>query len=389
MFVFLMAKKSFLNTAFFYIHLPIVVALLFAYAAPYVSPENFWLLAFPALGYLPLLLFHIFLTIFWWLRSSWQRFFVSLLVLGLGWNLMQKNIAFNIFPFNNTTQTQETLQQQSIKLLTYNVRNFDLYNWTENVAARNKMMDFIREEEPDILCFQEFYTEDIGEFHNIKLLINELAFRDYHFVKTQTLKNKHHWGVAIFSRYPIKKRGQIKFKTNTGNAVAFADIEAAGQIFRVYAAHLQSIKLGRKDLAYVESIGKAPEKTESNKHLKSITAIAAKLKHAFIKRGAQARLVAQHIEESPYPAVLCGDFNDTPSSYTYHTLQTGLTDAFLAKGFGTGGTYNGPLPSLRIDYVLLSDQLQAEAFEIVKKDYSDHYPVSCTFGLPVRQQPVQ
>ena len=49
--------------------------------------------------------------------------------------------------------------------------------------------------------------------------------------------------------------------------------------------------------------------------------------------------------------ILCGDFNDTPLSYTYRQLSRKLTDSFIEKGRGIGNTYIGEFPSFRICYI--------------------------------------
>ena len=68
-------------------------------------------------------------------------------------------------------------------------------------------------------------------------------------------------------------------------------------------------------------------------------------------RAHQAEEIQRHIDGSPYPVILCGDFNDTPLSYTYRQLSRKLTDSFIEKGRGIGNTYIGGFPSFRIDYV--------------------------------------
>ncbi|MFK7903827.1 MAG: endonuclease/exonuclease/phosphatase, partial [Chitinophagales bacterium] len=72
---------------------------------------------------------------------------------------------------------------------------------------------------------------------------------------------------------------------------------------------------------------------------------------------------------------------DTPTSFTYQTISNKLQDAFLESGLGLGGTYAGPLPSFRIDYVLLDPSFEVRSTEVIRKKYSDHYPVTCEFRI--------
>jgi endonuclease/exonuclease/phosphatase family metal-dependent hydrolase len=73
--------------------------------------------------------------------------------------------------------------------------------------------------------------------------------------------------------------------------------------------------------------------------------------------------------------------NDTPFSYAYHTLSYGLKDSFSERGSGFGITYNGPIPGLRIDYILTSPQINIHSHDVLSSTLSDHYPVFSTVSL--------
>ncbi len=81
------------------------------------------------------------------------------------------------------------------------------------------------------------------------------------------------------------------------------------------------------------------------------------------------------------PMILCGDFNDTPVSYTYHKLSRNLNDAFIGSGTGMGTTFRGNFPYVRIDYLLYSDDFKAYHYKTGKINWSDHYPVMARFRL--------
>ncbi|MBL4655878.1 MAG: hypothetical protein JKY33_08665 [Bacteroidia bacterium] len=78
---------------------------------------------------------------------------------------------------------------------------------------------------------------------------------------------------------------------------------------------------------------------------------------------------------------MCGDFNDTPSSYAYEQISKHLTDNFDKGNFGLGATYAGELP-IRIDYILNSKSITATKQQIIKEKFSDHYPLVCSFEYP-------
>jgi endonuclease/exonuclease/phosphatase family metal-dependent hydrolase len=82
------------------------------------------------------------------------------------------------------------------------------------------------------------------------------------------------------------------------------------------------------------------------------------------------------MSQSPYPVIAAGDFNDTPLSYTYSILSNKMRDVFYERGKGIGTTYSGKIPFLRIDYILTDLCFTPLKFSIIKKKYSDHYPIA-------------
>jgi endonuclease/exonuclease/phosphatase family metal-dependent hydrolase len=182
------------------------------------------------------------------------------------------------------------------------------------------------------------------------------------------------FGIATLSRYPIVEKGVVPFDREGTNMCIYTDIDYNGKIVRVYNMHLQSLHFKQTDLEFLKSLNFSDEQT-----LAGAKNIFSRFKHAFIRREEQAKTIREHINDCPYPVVLCGDFNDTPLSYSYELLKGDLIDAFQEKGTGIGSTYNGAFPLLRIDYVLHSANLQLHYFEKKKEDLSDHYPLVAYF----------
>ena len=96
------------------------------------------------------------------------------------------------------------------------------------------------------------------------------------------------------------------------------------------------------------------------------------MKLAFSRRGRQAVIVRDEMDRSPYPSVICGDFNDIPNSYTYSHIKGNWQDAFLQKGFGIGRSFITMAPTLRIDYILPDNHFDILQFDMVDEDLSDH-----------------
>ena len=99
------------------------------------------------------------------------------------------------------------------------------------------------------------------------------------------------------------------------------------------------------------------------------------MRSSITRRPKQVDIVLEDIRNSPVESIVTGDFNDTPMSYTYQQLKKGKKDSFVEAGKGLGGTYSGLWPFIRIDYVLLPGSCKVQYHKVVRKPFSDHYPI--------------
>lgn len=162
------------------------------------------------------------------------------------------------------------------------------------------------------------------------------------------------------------------------NVSVYSDIViGAGDTVRVFNNHLESNKLTSSDLKKY----KLSAETFDNDGLRSATeTMANKLGAAYRARAKQANTVAAAIARTPYPVVVCGDFNDVAQSYAYHTLAHGMTDAVTATRWGYNYTFHTNGLLVGIDHILLDERHFAPiASNIAHIDFSDHYPVVATF----------
>lgn len=346
------------------------VSLLLSYLAACVNPSLFYLLAFFGLAYPFFLVINIIFVLFWLL--TWKRqIFVSLASILIGWSHLGKFIEVNPDQNNNGSG-------QKIKIMSFNVRVFDLYNWTGNTKTRNKIFDLLKDESADIICFQEFfYSEKKNYFNTLDTLLQIQEAKNFHTEFTKTVLDTHRFGIATFSKFPILNRGKVEFATIGNNLCIYSDIKINEDTIRVYNAHLASLHFARSDYKFLDEIAQV----ETGEQMKGIRQILKRIKEAFIKRASQADAISKHISESPYRVILCGDFNDTPHSYAYSTISGNLKDAFTESGNGIGATYIGRISPFRIDYILHSQSLFSSGFETIPEELSDHYPISCTIKL--------
>ncbi|HNW54622.1 MAG TPA: endonuclease/exonuclease/phosphatase family protein, partial [Bacteroidales bacterium] len=157
------------------------------------------------------------------------------------------------------------------------------------------------------------------------------------------------------------------------------DVKIGKDTIRVLNLHLESIKFGKEDYNFVSEITTTPSNNDKLK--KGSWSILSKMKFAYIKRASQIEKVAGYIKTSPYPVIFCGDFNDTPVSYSYRQINNELDDAFVNAGQGLGQTHTNMIPLLRIDYIFHSKSMKCIDYKTIEKDYSDHFPVYARFNL--------
>ena len=175
--------------------------------------------------------------------------------------------------------------------------------------------------------------------------------------------------LAIFSRYPIQEI-ETKYFGNKSNGFQSVDLQLDGQKVRLLNIHLQTNAIS----VMADKVASEGNLQEKETWL-NIRGIMGRYRRSARKRATQAKEIAGHINQSPYPTLVCGDFNDVPQSYTYYTVSSGLQDAFKRKGRGLGITYAGKIPGLRIDYILANHQFKILDHRILDSNFSDHYPV--------------
>jgi endonuclease/exonuclease/phosphatase family metal-dependent hydrolase len=353
------------------LHLPALFILTGAHLSVFISPAKFWPLAFLGLAYLLILLINL-LFLLYWLFFSRKWLIISCLV-------MSPALYFAATIFQIRLKEKPVPEGIStIRVMSYNVRLFDLYNWTKNKETRDSIVAYINEIKPDIIAIQEYYHSDKGKHNHTNSLKIELGLPYSSEAYTLKLRKTDKWGIAIFSRFPIIRTEKINFEGTKNNTCIYADLLINNDTIRVYNTHLQSVQLKSEDYTFLKSIGN--DSIEVNQ-LEGSEKILRRLKRAFVKRSKQCESLAEHHSKSPHKVIVCGDFNDTPVSYTYHTIARNLNDAFVQSGSGLGNTYAGIIPWQRIDYILHSKSMKSFAFKRGHKVYSDHYPVYCEINI--------
>ncbi len=375
-------RFRFISRLLLLMHGLLLLFLLIGYLAAYIPPDRFWPFAFAGLIFPWLALLNILMLPLWLLIRP-KFVFIPLITTLLIWGRLGNFIQFNRQPAGIEKS------DSNISLLSYNVRLFDLYNWKHGRISplTDSIFHYIKACQPDLLCIQEFHAGKHGEVV-IADSVRKYSGLKYEYIIYTSYNGKvRPYGIATFSRWPIINAGTIRFKDNPFNTCVYTDVLKNGETIRLFNLHLESIQLSEEDYLFVMELKTRQEDSEifSERSKK----ILRKLKGAFIHRASQARAVGEKIAESPYPVIVCGDFNDTPSSYAYHQIAANLTDAYRKAGKGISETYAGNLmPYFRIDYLLYQDNyFSALNFDRFKRAWSDHYPIKTVlvFNPPAQQ----
>ncbi|MFK5857119.1 MAG: endonuclease/exonuclease/phosphatase family protein [Bacteroidota bacterium] len=313
----------------------------------------------------PILFFINFIFLLLWILTKSKLAFFPLLIILIGFGNIFDNYQMTVF--NNTDN-----QPHQVKVLSYNVQNFK-YELATHSYSENKedIVDFLIVNKPDIVCLQEYHSMANLFYQPLKDIRDSLNATTYYYESYFNRKNNQLSGLVIFTKYKVVNKGKLKFDGSRTFSI-YNDVIINMDTIRVFNVHLASTKLEPEDIDFVVN----PE-VEDRKALKNRSVeIYYKLAQAYQLREKQLKVLLKEIESTSYEIILCGDFNDAPSSWVYHQLTDKLDDSFVKKGMGISRTYAGPLPFLRIDYILTGRGFNTVGFTRHDIKKSDHYPIS-------------
>lgn len=335
-----------------------------------ISPNTFSLAPFIAYsGPVWILLNMSYLFLVFYKKKYWLISGCFLIVGLIG---LKNTYALNFFQKNG-----------DIRVMSYNVRLFDVYNWIkrddwddwEERKDKGLILDSIyksiRFENPDVICFQEFFNQPSGIYKTKREFKKKQGYKyvnDFYSFK----EKGNHYGMATFSKIPIINKEFFQFKNSKNNGVLISDIKKGNDTIRILNVHLQSFELGKEHYKYIKGL---KDSTIETINIIKTRDLVSTLNEGFKKRAKQAELVNNQIIKSPHPVILCGDLNEIPISFVYDKLSDHLTDGFLVSGRGLGVTHTSNYPFMRIDYIMTSHDLQTKSFHLVQKQLSDHYPI--------------
>ena len=344
-----------------------VLSLILAYLSTYINPEAYAFFAFFGIAYGVILVANIFFILFW-LFVKKRLALISAIGILIG--LSHLSSYFQLIPHFAEAATSS----QKITVVSQNVKLFGWYNWKRNKQDRDTMITGLEATNADVYCFQEyFHNTTPGKFDTRETIKKRLKtpFENVHY--TNSINRDEKYGIATFSKFPIVNTGRVRFDRENSNVCIFSDVLVNGDTLRVYNAHVASIRFRNDDYRFLDEIKNSEQ--EVKPVIKDGLGIIERLNTAYKKRASQVHSIKAHVAECPYPVIICGDFNDTPVSYSYAQLADGMVDSFRESGWGIGNTYIGKFPSFRIDYIFHSPSLNSAKYHKLPETISDHHAI--------------
>ncbi|MDR1554035.1 MAG: endonuclease/exonuclease/phosphatase family protein [Prevotellaceae bacterium] len=329
----------------------IAAMLLLSILACYTSPVRYWIFQLLGLFFPIIFIINVLIVIILFAVKS-KIAYVNLAALAIS-----VFFAGRFFQFSGSKADDEN----TVKIISYNVHDFK--NIDSYKATYNEIADFLLAENADIICMQEYAASNT---ELIKYKKFQKLYQQYKYMYG------NYGGQKIFSKYPFENTQSLNL---AGTYLVFADININGKIVRTYSCHLQSTNFNPD--------GTQKRLTSQNANYKNeLKNVVRNLRNAFIKRSKQVELIAAEISRSTYPTIICGDFNDTPMSYSYQKIKGKMNDAFIEAGSGISNTYKKLFSFLRIDYIFIDKNISAQEYTVARKiKYSDHYPVIVKFKI--------
>lgn len=327
----------------------VALLLLLSYLAYYIPPSPGWLFGILGLAY-PALLITNGLFILVWIAFRSRYIIISVFVIGIGWNHINRHYGFG--------PGEDKSKQTGLKIITYNIKANRYSPQKDEVVAQ--ISQYIKNEAPKILCLQECFLTA-----NTFQTFSETTSKHWNSENNMASPVQ---GLFTFSKLPVVRRGIIQKEDSKFGL--FHDLIYKNDTLRIYNIQLASIRLQKEKELFDQK-----NDWQSNKPKEQIFSMFQKFNNAYSQRTEEVKLLKKHMRKCRYPIIICGDFNDTPLSYTYRSLSDGLTDPFNEFGKGFGNTHNENLPPIRIDYILHDKSLETVWYEIDTPLYSDHFPV--------------
>ena len=341
--------------------------LLGAYSG-YIAPKTWILPSFLGLFFPALLVAYVLVTLFWLVAWDKRR----LLLVGIVWLISLPQLLI-YFPISREEKVLGS-EDESLRILSYNVCAFGFKPHTK--TSPNAILQYIKSSGADIVCLQEAMLNQNPWAGVVSKTLRSYLSQDYPYIEVHRV-NRGGSTLALLSKYPVTEAKEIPLPSWVNGAVAYK-ILIRGEEVLLINVHLESFHLKRvdgEDYLRLASRGQA---------LRLKDTLDTKLAPTFQAHGVQSNIIHQLIQSyGTERVIVCGDFNDTPLSYTRRKIGEGLQDAFIERGNGFGFTFKTRPFIVRIDHILYGSAFRALSCEVDKTaSESDHHPIEAVLSLP-------
>lgn len=287
-----------------------------------------------------------------WLIVSWKWMLLPIVgILGC-WNYTREYCPVN--PFDDAPT------ENSYKILSFNVAG--LSNDSANGFNGWKSTKYIAESDADIIFLQEC-PQSGKVFNTLKHKMDSLGYM-----------MQFNGSLHIYSKWPFVGEPVYKKSSTHGNGSFACLISLGGDTTLLMNNHLQSNAITPEEK---NAYGDAIEHYDQEKMKASGKILLSRLSMAAAKRAEQADTVCNLITRyKQYTAIVAGDMNDTPISYTYQKIAKLLCNTYAEGGNGLGISYSQKGFPVRIDHIFVSDNLETVSTYIDSNTKSsDHRPI--------------
>lgn len=259
--------------------------------------------------------------------------------------------------------------EPDLTVMTFNTQGFgtdDNKDWT----IHNPVLTYILEQNPDIAFLQEA---------NPNIIRNLTASREITRQYPYSAMSDGDTHLACLSKYPILERETVKFNKSMNGCLHLV-IKAGQDTIQAYNCHFQSNKLKGQEL---HESRKLIEHPKDSSHYEASKSVLKKLLESTSMRAEQARQIRDRVKkESAGYIIVCGDFNDSPLSYSHRVFDQFMHDAYSKSGSGIGHTYHEHHLYYRIDHIFCSRNITPIRTWVDREQKdSDHYPVISQLSL--------
>lgn len=339
-----------------------VLTILAAYGGR-VNPDYLTLPALLCLAFPYFSILTIILTVFW---GCFRKFIFC--ALGVVTILICLNPLSEVFPLGSRREIIN--QENTFKIISWNVLHAQ--DIRQSNPSSNRALEYIINSNADVVCLAELKDFSTGEIPNLTPELRDSLFAAYPYqagINSTFLK--------VLSKYPVERMEKGSYNSSLYSGFDFFKIKfPENHELIVGMVHLYSYGLSPEERMVVTEINSVETAKTSVEELKG--SIRQKLRTAFRQRALEAEKLREVINEIPKdkPLIICGDFNDVPTSWTYNIIRADdLRDAYVETNFGPTITYNLHAFYFHIDQMLYRGALEAVDLNVGKINSSDHYPL--------------